>query len=243
MPNGVSQEKDNLVITNARPEISGNYTCLIITPNGEVRKVLVINIPRETVRQPPRIYSQTPRRQSIRLGEPFVLECSAIGDPRPRVRIEPPPSRLISEFRAQQPESSEARYQINYFTEDNAGTYYCIADNGIQAIEKFEVDLVVGQPPFIQIYPKEIEAYEGSSLTINYTITGTQPVQIKVKLYSASNPEQQLDSILVDKNTNTIMIRQITRDMDGQYLIEASNDFGTVQDYFSLRVLESKYLK
>ncbi len=28
-----------------------------------------------------------------------------------------------------------------------------------------------GQPPFIRIEPKTIEAFEGSSLTINYTFT------------------------------------------------------------------------
>ncbi|CAF0767900.1 unnamed protein product [Brachionus calyciflorus] len=238
LPTGVSQQYNNLVISNARPEMSGNYTCYIITPNGEIRKVLVINIPGKVVRQPPRIYSPTPRVQSLSVGEPFELECSAIGDPRPTVRIETPPSRF-----AMQPllrgEASSAKFQVNYFTEDNAGTYYCIADNGIQVVEKFEVSLKTGYPPFIQIYPKEIEAYEGSSLTINYTITGTQPVNVKVKLYSSTSQDEPLGSIYVDKDTNNIMIRQITRDMDGQYLIEASNDYGTIQDYFSLRVLET----
>lgn len=245
LPPGVSQEYNNLVIQNARPEISGNYTCYITTPNGRLEKVLVINIPRETVRQPPVIYSPNQRVIKISRGEAFSLECSAIGDPTPSVRIEPPKNSYISEFRSpflENQHQTEAKFQINYFTEANAGTYYCIADNGIQTVERFDVELKTGYPPFIQIYPKDIEAYEGSSLTINYTITGTQPVQIKVKLYSATVQGEQIESITIDKDTNTIMIRQINKNMEGQYLIEASNDYGSVQDYFSLRVLESKFL-
>lgn len=243
LPAGVSQEYNNLVIQNARPEISGNYTCYILTPNGRLEKVLVINIPREPIRQPPVIYSPNPRKIIVNRGEPFSLECSAIGDPRPSVRIESPKNFDYAEIRlpfAEMQEQSQAKFQVNYFTEANAGTYYCIADNGIQVVERFEVELKTGYPPFIQIYPKDIEAYEGSSLTINYTITGTQPVRIKVKLYSATVQGEQIESITVDKDSNTIMIRQITKDMEGQYLIEASNDYGSVQDYFSLRVLESK---
>ena len=68
----------------------------------------------------------------------------------------------------------KAKIDISYFTEDNAGEYRCIAENqyGERAYETFRVDLVrSGQPPFIRIEPKTIEAYEGSSLTINYTFT------------------------------------------------------------------------
>ena len=39
-----------------------------------------------------------------------------------------------------------------------------------------------------------------------------------------------------------IEIRRITKDMDGQFIIEASNAYGSVQDYFILRVLDSNYL-
>ncbi len=63
---------------------------------------------------------------------------------------------------------------MNYFTQENAGEYTCIAENeyGERAYETFRVDLLKsGQPPFIRIEPKTIEAYEGSSLTINYTFT------------------------------------------------------------------------
>lgn len=86
-----------MVIQNARPEISGNYTCYIYTPNGEVTQILVITIPNvPVVRTPPRIYSPNPKRVSVAIGEPFSLECTAVGEPRPTVRIQPPSNPRVS---------------------------------------------------------------------------------------------------------------------------------------------------
>ena len=45
LPQGVTQIDDNLVIQNARPDISGNYVCTVLTPQGEIRQVLIINVP------------------------------------------------------------------------------------------------------------------------------------------------------------------------------------------------------
>ena len=39
------QQNNNLVITEATPEISGTYICYLYTPQGEVQKILVINVP------------------------------------------------------------------------------------------------------------------------------------------------------------------------------------------------------
>lgn len=135
--------------------------------------------------------------------------------------------------------TSDARYYVSYFTSENAGTYYCIADNGQQAIEKFEVSVKSANPPSIQISPRTVDAYEGSSVSFNLSLSGSQPIQIKVQLYSAQS--QPVSGIYVNQAENRIEIRQVTRDMQGQYIVEASNDYGTAQDYFALRVLESKY--
>jgi hypothetical protein len=173
---------------------------------------------------------------SIAQGEPFTLECVARGNPQPSIRIETPGTRRIADFNQRQ---RQARFEISYFTAENAGDYSCIAENeyGEQAIERFRVNLLPsGQPPFILVEPKSIEANEGGSLTINYTYTGSEPVQINVQLYSA--PNRPISSLLIDKNSKTIELRRLTKDMTGQYIIEASNPFGSVKDYFYLTVNE-----
>jgi hypothetical protein len=45
LPSGVIQQNNNLVITDARPDISGTYVCYLYTPQGEVQQILVINVP------------------------------------------------------------------------------------------------------------------------------------------------------------------------------------------------------
>jgi hypothetical protein len=45
LPYGVSQDDNNLVLRNADPSMSGTYACYIRLPDGEVKKVIVINVP------------------------------------------------------------------------------------------------------------------------------------------------------------------------------------------------------
>ena len=166
------QQGNNLAFNNAQPDQAGNYVASFYTPQGEVRKVLVVLIPAEQQRIPPSIYSPNQRVTSVRKGDPFTLECVGIGSPVPSIRIETPAKSRIADLISQL--NRQAKIDISYFTADNAGDYVCIAENeyGEQAIERFRVDLTqTGEPPFILIEPKSIEAYEGSSLSINYTYT------------------------------------------------------------------------
>jgi hypothetical protein len=74
-------------------------------------------------------------------------------------------------------DTNSAKLEIRYFTKANAGKYTCIAQNeyGETAVEEFTVNMMTaGSPPLIYIQPKHIEAYEGSTLTINFTYTVTQ---------------------------------------------------------------------
>ena len=176
LPDGVTQRDNNLVFNNAQPDQSGSYTASILTPRGEVRKVLIINIPGEQEqRNPPSIYSPNLKVTSVQKGDPFTLECVAIGNPIPSIRIETPSRSRIGEFNLPQAitqKNRQAKVDISYFTNENAGEYVCIAENeyGERAVERFRVDLAQsGEPPYILIEPKTIQAYEGSSLSINYT--------------------------------------------------------------------------
>ena len=173
LPNGVTQQNNNLVFNNVRPDHAGNYVATVYSPQGEVRKILVITVPM-VQRIPPSIYSPNQRVTSVLAGDSFTLECVGVGSPVPSIRIETPSRSRFAELNVQpnlQP-NRQAKIEISYFTEENAGEYVCIAENqfGEYAAERFRVDLTQsGEPPFILIEPKTIEAYEGSSLSINYT--------------------------------------------------------------------------
>jgi len=48
--------------------------------------------------------------------------------------------------------------------------------------------------------------------------------------------------LYVDQRSRRIEIGRITKDMGGQYIIEATNPYGAVKDYFYLTVNEGKEL-
>jgi hypothetical protein len=62
-------------------------------------------------------------------------------------------------------------------------------------------------------------------------------VQINVQLFAPNKPAQ---SLYVDQRSKRIEIGRITKDMGGQYIIEATNPYGSVKDYFYLTVNEGK---
>lgn len=66
----------------------------------------------------------------------------------------------------------EAKFQLSYFTENNAGTYMCVAENAFgRDYKQFYVTVRRGPqrgPPTITLEQKQVEAVEGSSVTINF---------------------------------------------------------------------------
>ena len=85
------------------------------------------------------ISPQSPHR--VREGELVYMECVADGDPTPNVHWESP--RGTSTFDASAPLGSRpgaAQLQINSVTTRDAGSYVCVADNGVERMrETFEL--------------------------------------------------------------------------------------------------------
>ena len=88
MPNGVVQQGSNLVIFDATPEISGDYVCILYTPEGQMRQQIRVTV--EEPRQAPVIFSPNSKTTQVPYGGSFKLECVAQGSPRPSIRIETP---------------------------------------------------------------------------------------------------------------------------------------------------------
>ena len=65
-------------------------------------------------------------------------------------------------------------------------------------------------------------------------------MQINVQLFAPNRPAQ---SLYVDQRSKRIEIGRITKDMSGQYIIEATNPYGSDKDYFYLTVNEGKKIK
>lgn len=80
--------------------------------------------------------------------------------------------------------------------------------------------------------PKDLVVIEGSNILINTSITGTQPVFASVRLYGP----QQLSNLHVNDLDNSVEIRGVTKENEGQYIITVTNQFGSANDYFHIKV-------
>ena len=89
-------------------------------------------------------------------------------------------SKLFIQRKSSESSPTIAKLQIRSFSVENSGEYRCIAENelGERISETFIVDAreedkervsEIDQQPYIRIDQKNIEANEGSSLSINYT--------------------------------------------------------------------------
>ncbi len=242
LPQGVAQQGNDLVITNARPEISGNYACTVFLPTGQIKEVIIITV-NPTYSSPPQIISPNQKVTNVRKGAHFRLECTARGSPTPSIRIETPRKRVLNinfpELSSLRDYSPLAIIEIDSFESDNAGLYTCIAENekGERAVETFQVneDRGLTLPPTIIVHSKQIRVAVGSNVIINTTYTGTEPVRTEVNLYGASS----FKNLYVNEVDKSIEIRGVTKENEGQYIITASNDYGQSSDFFNIQVVEA----
>jgi hypothetical protein len=104
LPVGVTQQDNNLIFTDATPEMAGTYTATLYTPQGYVKETITVTVDSDASpsgRERPSIYSPNQRQISLDIGEPFLLECVARGNPMPSIRIQPPEIRRQSDSNVQ----------------------------------------------------------------------------------------------------------------------------------------------
>jgi hypothetical protein len=73
------------------------------------------------------------------------------------------------------PGTSDTLY-INYVTENEEGTYFCVASNLLAAITSNTVALTVNDPIVIKEQPADTSLLAGDNLTLNLSCVGTFPI-------------------------------------------------------------------
>ncbi|VFV41630.1 neogenin isoform 1 [Lynx pardinus] len=168
------------------------------------------------------------------LGQNAVLPCVASGLP-------PPAIRWMKNEKALDPESSEklallagGSLEISDVTEDDAGTYFCIADNGNETVEAQAELTVQVQPEFLK-QPTNIYAHESMDIVFECEVTGKPTPTVKwVKNGDVVIPS---DYFKIVKEHNLQVLGLVKSD-EGFYQCIAENDVGNVQAGAQLIILE-----
>ncbi|XP_074152357.1 neogenin isoform X8 [Sminthopsis crassicaudata] len=229
LPNGA------LVISNVTEGDGGLYRCIIesggppkYSEEAELKVLPDPDIPSSLV------FLSQPSPLIKVIGQSAILPCVASGVPTPVIRWTKNEETL-------NPESSErlmllagSNLEVSDLTEEDAGTYACIADNGNETIEA-QADLTVQASPEFLKKPANIYAHESMDIVFECEVTGKPTPTVKwVKNGDMVIPS---DYFKIVKEHNLQVLGLVKSD-EGFYQCIAENDVGNSQAGAQLIILD-----
>ncbi|NXF08369.1 MXRA5 protein, partial [Smithornis capensis] len=126
-PNGT------LYIRNVSPKDSGTYECIAANMVGAARRTVQVHVKKHSSNA--KITGSSPQRTDVTYGSILHLDCSASGDPWPRILWRLPSKRMIDSLHG----TLETRIKVfsngtlvvHSVTDKDAGDYLCVARNKI----------------------------------------------------------------------------------------------------------------
>ncbi|NXY23196.1 MXRA5 protein, partial [Atrichornis clamosus] len=126
-PNGT------LYIRNVSPKDSGTYECIAANMVGAARRTVQLHVKKHASNA--KITGSSPQRTDVTYGSILHLDCSASGDPWPRILWRLPSKRMIdslhSALETRIKVFSNGTLVVHSVTDKDAGDYLCVARNKI----------------------------------------------------------------------------------------------------------------
>uniref|UniRef100_A0A668AZ52 Neogenin n=1 Tax=Myripristis murdjan TaxID=586833 RepID=A0A668AZ52_9TELE len=227
-----------LLLSNASEADAGLYRCLVenVGPAKASDEALLQILPEERKLE----FLMQPVATTKVVGASVLLPCVVTGYPAPYVRwmvglralvlvfsllLESEPLALLN---------NGGSLQINNLTEEDAGVYTCMADNGNATVEA-QAQLTVQVPPQFAKRPANIYAHESMDIVFECEVTGSPAPTVKwVKNGDAVIPS---DYFKIIKEHNLQVLGLVKSD-EGFYQCLAENDAGNIQSSAQLIILE-----
>ncbi|XP_057399227.1 neogenin isoform X6 [Balaenoptera acutorostrata] len=225
-----------LVISNATEGDGGLYRCIVESggPPKYSDEVELKVLPDPEVTSSNLVFLKQPSSLVRVIGQSAVLPCVASGLPTPTIRWMKNEEALDTESSERLVLLAGGSLEISDVTEDDAGTYFCMADNGNETIEAQAELTVQAQPEFLK-QPTNIYAHESMDIVFECEVTGKPTPAVKwVKNGDMVIPS---DYFKIVKEHNLQVLGLVKSD-EGFYQCIAENDVGNAQAGAQLIILE-----
>ncbi|XP_036074247.1 neogenin isoform X3 [Rousettus aegyptiacus] len=224
-----------LVISNITEGDGGLYRCIVESGGppkySDEAELKVLSDPEITANL---VFLKQPSSLVRVIGQSAVLPCVASGLPIPTIRWMKNEEALDTESSERLVLLAGGSLEISDVTEYDAGTYFCIADNGNETIEAQAEITIQAHPEFLK-KPASIYAHESMDIVFECEVTGKPTPTVKwVKNGDMVIPS---DYFKIVKEHNLQVLGLVKSD-EGFYQCIAENDVGNAQAGAQLIILE-----
>ncbi|XP_034505034.1 matrix-remodeling-associated protein 5 [Ailuropoda melanoleuca] len=237
-PNGT------LYIRNLAPKDSGRYECVAANLVGSARRTVQLTVQRAAANA--RITGTSPQRTDVRYGGTLRLDCSASGDPWPRILWRLPSKRMMDSlfsFDTRIKVFANGTLVVKSVTDKDAGDYLCVARNKVgDDFVVLKVNVVMRPAKIERKEENDHKVFYGGDLKVDCVATGLPNPEISWSLPDGSlvNSFMQSDDgggrtkRYVVFNNGTLYFNEVGMREEGDYTCFAENQVG--KDEMRVRV-------
>ncbi|XP_008192347.1 interference hedgehog isoform X1 [Tribolium castaneum] len=219
----------SLIIPNVTSGNSGSYTCKAGNVCTEKFSPVLFNlkVDKRAPREPPKFIVRPRSVYNVTKGDKVLLECSAVGNPLPKV-VWRKITGIIPEGRS---ELTPGGLIIKNISASDNGIYECTHDNSLGKVVH-SITLNYNEAPTINCPQDSIDVNQGEDLELECTVTGNPDPEITWFL----NGFVTKDNKIITEG-NKIFFKPTEKRHAGNLQVFARNIAGTVYSSISIKVI------
>ncbi|XP_056139886.1 immunoglobulin superfamily member 10 [Lampris incognitus] len=242
-------ENGTLHLKNVTPVDNGKYECIATSSTGSERRVVTLMVNKQE--SMPQIVETSERLTELSFGDQLKLNCSATGDPKPRIIWRLPSKALVDQWHRMGSRIKvleNGTLIINSVSDKDSGDYLCVARSNIGDDLQLMKVFVSMKPAKIEakLYGKKHVPY-GNDLKVDCKASGAPEPEISWGLPDGTVVNSALQSdgssgggrtrryILFDNGT--LYLNQVSMSEEGDYTCYAENQVGKDEMHVHITVV------